>query len=341
MLTYDDELALSDRLVARRQVRDKLCAEERAPTEEEAAILSDGETAATDLVRAYLPYISKLASTICDRNIENKSSVGWDRDDLFDEGVIAALKVTNSFNARGTNNHPGVRFANYSSLAISKAMNRLIAKNSTPYRADTAAIQATWSWLAATDEFVRDHGRRPTDEELEDITGFACTYVLPSIPSRSTFGDVHDPVYVSIPETDPASISDDAAYKQSAELLLEVLETMLAEKYMKYARILFCADGNVPYEAGNAARILGVPTRRVEAVNEYLLNFISHPRYRVWAYEIIKEKEAIRKGIRASENRKRLERRRSTGATQGQSDVTVHVQQHEPRADQLRTTAIA
>ncbi len=31
MLTYDDELALSDRLVARRQVRDKLCAEERAP----------------------------------------------------------------------------------------------------------------------------------------------------------------------------------------------------------------------------------------------------------------------------------------------------------------------
>ncbi len=152
---------------------------ESPPTEEEAAILSDGDTAATDLVRAYLPYISKLASTICDRNIENKSSVGWDRDDLFDEGVIAALKVTNSFNARGTNNHPGVRFANYSSLAISKAMNRLIAKNSTPYRADTAAIQATWSWLAATDEFVRDHGRRPTDEELEDITGFACTYVLP------------------------------------------------------------------------------------------------------------------------------------------------------------------
>ncbi len=84
-------------------------------------------------------------------------------------------------------------------------------------------------------------------------------------------------MYVSIPESDPASISDDVAYKQSAELLLEVLETMLAEKYMKYARILFCADENVPYEAGNAARILGVPTRRVEAVNEYLLNFISHP----------------------------------------------------------------
>ena len=112
MLTYDDELALSDRLVTRRHVRDKLLAEERAATEEEAALLSDGDTAATDLVRAYLPYISKLASTICDRNIENKSSVGWDRSDLFNEGVIAALKVTNSFNARGRNNHPGVRFAN-------------------------------------------------------------------------------------------------------------------------------------------------------------------------------------------------------------------------------------
>ncbi|MDJ0015082.1 hypothetical protein [Rhodococcus erythropolis] len=341
MLTYAEELTLSDRLVARRQVRDTILAEERDPTVEETAILTDGETAATDLVRAYLPHINNVASSIYHRNIQNKSSVGWDRNDLFDEGVIAALRVTNSFNARGTANHPGVRFAKYSSLAISKAMNRLIAKNSTPYRADTAAIQATWRWLAATDEFVRDHGRRPTDEELEDITGFSCTYVLPSIPSRSTFGDVHDPEYVSIPESDPASISDDVAYRQSAELLLEVLESMLAEKYMKYARILFSIDENLPYEAANAAQILGVPARRVEAVNEYLLNFISHPRYRVWAYEILKEKEAIREGIRASESCKVLEQRRPIGATQNPADIAVHMQHNNLRTDQLRAAAIA
>ncbi|MDI9907977.1 hypothetical protein [Rhodococcus sp. IEGM 1406] len=341
MLTYEEELRLSDRIVARRRIRDLLQEEEREPLGSELDVVEDGDRAATELIRAYLPHINKIASSIYHRNIQNKSSVGWDRNDLFDEGVIAALRVTNSFNARGTDNHPGVRFAKYSSLAISKAMNRLIAKNSTPYRADTAAIQATWRWLAATDEFVRDHGRRPTDEELEDITGFACTYVLPSIPSRSTFGDVHDPEYVSIPESDPASISDDVAYKQSAELLLEVLESMLAEKYMKYARILFSVDENLPYGAANAAQILGVPTRRVEAVNEYLFNFISHPRYRVWAYEIIKEKEAIREGIRASENGKRLERLRPTGAGQAPSDAAVHIQQDELRADQLRIAATA
>ncbi|MDJ0105419.1 hypothetical protein QM646_03320 [Rhodococcus erythropolis] len=341
MLTYTEELTLSDRLVARRQVRDRILAEERDSTVEETAILTDGDTAATDLVRAYLPHINNVASSIYHRNIQNKSSVGWDRNDLFDEGVIAALRVTNSFNARGSDNHPGVRFAKYSSLAISKAMNRLIAKNSTPYRADTAAIQATWRWLAATDEFVRDHGRRPTDEELEDITGFACTYVLPSIPSRSTFGDVHDPEYVSIPESDPASISDDVAYKQSAELLLEVLESMLAEKYMKYARILFSVDENHWRDAAEAALILDVPQRRVEAVNEYLMNFISHPRYRVWAYEIIQEKEVIRDGIRASTNRRRLEQPRPISAPHAPSDIAVSMQKNELRADQLRTTAIA
>ncbi|NMM83098.1 hypothetical protein B2J88_01725 [Rhodococcus sp. SRB_17] len=308
MLTYDEELKLSDRVVARRRISDLVTAEDREPMGPEIEVIEDGDQAATELVRAYLPHVSKIASTIFHRNIGNRSSVGWDRNDLFDEGVIAALRVTNSFNARGTGDHPGIRFANYSSLAIGKAMNRLVAKNSVLHRADTAAIQATWRWHTATDEFVREHGRHPTDEELEDITGFSSTYVVPSIPSRSTFGDVHDPEYVSILEANPASITDDVSYKQNAELLLEVLDTMLADKYMKYARILFSVDENRSRDAAETAEILDVPQRRVEAVNEYLMNFISHPRYRVWAHQIITEKKAIRDGILASKNEEHQKR---------------------------------
>lgn len=62
-----------------------------------------------------------------------------------------------------------------------------------------------------TDEFVRDPGRGPTDDELEVITGFSASYVMPALPSRSKYKDIDEPERLLIAGSNPATIEDGVA----------------------------------------------------------------------------------------------------------------------------------
>lgn len=284
MLEYEEELELSDLLVARRAVNQELKESGEPPSPEQRRIIRRGDQAATELVENYLPFIRKSASLVYSRIIDGGSS-GMEFDDLVNEGVIAAIKTANSFNARGRDGRRGVRFATYSKMAVLKAMNRLVAKSSTPLYMDVSAIQATWKWNAIKADLTVELGRPPTDEEMEERTEMSASYVAPDLPGRRSFADVADPESADLPDPMEAVISIQSEYDHAADLLGDLFDKILPTDLRDVAKSRFGLDIMRPRDEVGVSEHLGITKASATRSIAKLENLLAHPMYRVWAKE--------------------------------------------------------
>lgn len=279
MLSYEEELELSDLLVARRQVNDLLKEEGRRPSREERRIIREGDRAATELVEHYTPLVWSIASGIVRKlGLSSRGAVTYD--DLVGEGIIAAMKCCNSFNARGKGGRPGRRFSTYSSMAISKAMNRYIARNDTPYRMDISVIQDTMIWNAAKRDLESKLRRVPTDEEVAEQANVDRSRVKDDILRYDSMMDIDDREAYNDPGSN--NVVDLVSEEDAANaLLLQVLDNYIVEEFLEAYSAYLGLDIGYPRDINETAREIGSTRPWTRSKVDTVTDILRHPHYRV------------------------------------------------------------
>lgn len=286
-LSYEEELELSDRLVARRSVLNSVAEEGRELTPAEARVVREGEKARAELVEAYLPYIRSIAAVFY-RKVSNgtgRAPTGISFDDLEQEGVLQAMLVANSFNARGKDGpNPGLRFANYSNRHISRGISRYLLQMSTPLSAAVDSIKASIKLEEARIEFRDTHNREPSARELEEIVGNIDALTTP-IQARSKSPDVDDDYVQRGIAGSSQEIRDGSFDVQCVGTLSVLLQKnfsnpnteLIVSSYLGTDRGQARTDAEVKEHIGAQVE-MGI--RAIKGEIEIIQHALIHPRYR-------------------------------------------------------------
>lgn len=88
--------------------------------------------------------------------------------DLVAEGNLGLITAADKFDPS-----KGPRFSCYAAWWIKQAIRKAIADTTKTIRVPRGSAQRVIRMQKETEQFVAEHGRRPTDEELSEITGFS------------------------------------------------------------------------------------------------------------------------------------------------------------------------
>lgn len=243
-----------------------------------------GRRAASRLVEGYIPFIGSLAHGAIMRRPTFGSNGTVSMDDLVQVGCLEALTRSWTFDARGKSRtdpdaYSGRRFNTYMKLPVLKAMNRHIAKMSSPYTANLDKVQETWKWMGAKRDLADKLGRNPTEAEIERETGIYPGMVEDGLPNSAAVGDVDD-VDVHMTYDLEESFQQDADTAMYNGLVREMLEEMFRDDLVDVFMLTLGADKGVPRTAREVAKILNL-TRALAAEREQMIfGAIRHPQYR-------------------------------------------------------------
>lgn len=280
MLSYEEELAISELIAARREVQDELEKTGNGPSPDQRKIIKVGDAAASQLVEAYLPAIRAMASSMLAKSSSPNVSFG----DLVNQGVVEAMLRTNKFDARR-----GSRFATYASPAITKAMGRLMAKMSIPVSMDVSVIISSYVWNAARDELRVKLGREPSQEQIEEHCNIDSGYIS-NVPTAATFynideSDNPDDVVRSIEQYAEATHE----YTKQESALRYALSEVFNEEIAEHMALYFGIDRMYPRDRDELAIDAGISKRAATAKIKLFNSLIVHPMYRVAIMNKLKE----------------------------------------------------
>jgi RNA polymerase primary sigma factor len=114
-----------------------------------------------ELVEAFLPLIGSVARSY-------RSTVGVDRGELMQEGVVGLLRALERFDSR-----LGTPFWAYASWWVRQAMQQLVAEVRRPMVLSDRALRQLARVKDAYREHLQAEGCEPTVEELSSATGLA------------------------------------------------------------------------------------------------------------------------------------------------------------------------
>jgi DNA-directed RNA polymerase specialized sigma subunit len=302
-ISYEEELAVSDKLYARKILRDKLRAEgqqvgkEQPNTAEERIIWFAGQRAANRLVEAYTPYAWSLAHSVYNRTYRRHS---LDVDDLFQTASMAMIVCTWNFDAHGARNEegiplhtlrdpssgralgrPGLRFASYAGRHMLKRMNAYVSQASTIMSGNVDIITSTWNYLNTRETLEANNGYAPSAEEVESASGVNLDSIYRFLPSMAGTANIHDSEFLHPLEDE---ISDTVQTLIDYDHFNGVLETALAlimsADDVKTMLIFLGVDNGVPRDYPEVARFLKIPYKVAERKEKELYDRLRHPRNR-------------------------------------------------------------
>jgi RNA polymerase primary sigma factor len=147
----------------------------------EAAQAGD-RRAREELVEAFLPLIAGLARVY-------RGSATITRTELMQEGVVGLLRALARFDAS-----LGVPFWGYASWWVRQAMQQLIAELTRPMVLSDRALRHLAQLKRAHGEYVEEHGREPTGNQLAVDTGLSHVQVGELLALERTPRSMDEPV---------------------------------------------------------------------------------------------------------------------------------------------------
>lgn len=314
MLTYEEELALGERLFSRWFMREELREDygaEPARSDFEnprrskfrsatlrkwTAVKEDGDRAAETLIESYMPFLMSLVS----RRLNANTSFSVSRDDLSQAGLYAMLLCTWTWKPLGwidyedgssfwvasvrdrkramkssDDYHGGRRFASFAGPLITKYIDREYRKATTTYSARIESIKETWEAYAAAEDHKAEHGERISVEHAARLYGKDEKMILPGLPHASGNLDVHE--HSGERGIDLSEEFDSGAYEMSAESFLGALRTVLNAELIEYMIPLFGLDGRTPQTAQEIGQLLNMTLKRSREIERYIYDLIRHP----------------------------------------------------------------
>lgn len=314
-ISYEEELAVSDKLYARRVLRDKLRAEgqsigKEVPTNAaERAIWNEGQEAAVRLVEAYTPYAWSLAHGVHNRTSRRHS---LDVEDLFQTASIAMLVCTWNFDANGARDangvplhrlrdesgkamgRPGLRFASYAGRHMLKRMNAYVSQASTIMSGNVDIITSTWNYMNTRETLEANNGHASTLEEIEEASGVRLEDIYRFLPSMSGTMDIHDADFHHPYEDEVSStVQTLVDYDYYNGLLQAALELIMSPEDVRILLAFLGVDNGVPRDYPEAARFLKIPYKMAERKERELYDMLKHPRNRHVMREHIRSVQGI------------------------------------------------
>jgi RNA polymerase primary sigma factor len=147
----------------------------------EAAQAGD-RRAREELVEAFLPLIASVARVY-------RGSASITRVELMQEGVVGLLRALERYDPS-----LGVPFWGYAAWWVRHAMQQLIAELTRPMVLSDRALRQLSQLKRAHAEYVTEHGREPSGNELADRTGLSHAQVGEMLALEHTAQSMDEPV---------------------------------------------------------------------------------------------------------------------------------------------------